>query len=168
MTTQWAHITRIGWAQAVGIEPASDLIAWLLDPGRGADHPARPEDWRRRFRSAPSASDARPNFVAAPRPSALFTHPTPHQMKQMTLSTLTADQAFVILWSDQPHIRRLAYSAAQPQPRSDRRPGPPRIRSSPEASSPWSARATPARESPTATARTVSSTHFGSSSTPAR
>jgi len=44
-------------------------------------------------------------------------------MKQMTLSTLTAVQAFVILWSDQPHIRRLAYSAGQQQPRSDRGQG---------------------------------------------
>ncbi len=99
MTTQWAHITRISWAQAVGIEPASDLIAGFLTPGDVQIIPPDRKTGDADSEVLPPLQTRGLNFVAAPRPSSLFIHPTPHQIKQMTLSTLTADQAFVILWS---------------------------------------------------------------------
>lgn len=67
MTTQWAHITRIDWAQAVGIEPASDLIAGFLTPGDVQIIPPDRKTGDADSEVLPPLQARGLNFVAAPR-----------------------------------------------------------------------------------------------------
>lgn len=93
------NITRIGWAQTIGIEPASDLIAAFLIPGEvqiiGPDRNTGDGD-----REVLSPLQNRLlNFVAQPRPAVLLVHPETNQMQHLTRGALDAERAFVILWS---------------------------------------------------------------------
>lgn len=102
MTTQWAHITRIGWARTIGIELASDLIAAFLTPGDvqiiGPDR--KIGDGDREVLSR--LQDRRLNFVAEPRAAVLLIHPERNQMQDLMRAAPEAERAFVMLWSSDP------------------------------------------------------------------